>query len=47
MWGSTLSSTRVLVMISLVSFTGTLVYRLEISNEARLGFGHLADNLSP
>jgi len=26
-------------MISLVSFTGTLVYRLEISNEAREYWG--------
>ena len=34
-WGSTPFPSKVLEMMSLVSFTGTLVYRLEMSSEAR------------
>jgi len=33
-WGSTLFSSKDLEMMSLVSFIGTLVYRLEMSSES-------------
>ena len=40
-WGSTPFFSRLFAMMSLVSLTGTLVYRLEMSNEAREKCGRI------
>ena len=40
-WGSVLLLSSLLAMISLVSFTGILVYRFEISSEARVKWGSI------
>jgi len=40
-WGLTLLLFRVLAIIFLVSFTGMLVYRFEMSSEAKVKWGRI------
>jgi len=40
-WGSILLLSRLLAMMSLVSFTTILVYRFQISKDARVNWGRI------